>query len=39
MKLVKDKTHNHWMSLAKEIKSSATSISKTSDLQATKKPF
>ena len=39
MKLVKDKTHNHWMSLAKEIKSSATSISKTTDLKQQRSHF
>jgi len=39
MKLVKDKTHNHWMSLAKEIKSSETSISKTTDLKQQRSHF
>jgi membrane fusion protein, copper/silver efflux system len=39
MKLVKDKTHNHWMSLAKEIKYSATSISKTTDLKQQRSHF
>ncbi|NNK21903.1 MAG: efflux RND transporter periplasmic adaptor subunit [Winogradskyella sp.] len=39
MKLVKDKTHNHWMSLAKEIKSSASSISKTTDLKQQRSHF
>ncbi len=39
MKLVKDKTHNHWMSLAKEIKSSATAISKTTDLKEQRSHF
>ena len=39
MRLVKDKTHNHWMSLAKEIKSSATSISKTTDLKQQRSHF
>ena len=39
MKLVKDKTHNHWMSLAKEIKSSATSISKTTDSKQQRSHF
>ncbi|WP_237274852.1 efflux RND transporter periplasmic adaptor subunit [Tenacibaculum ovolyticum] len=39
MKLLKDKTHNHWMSLAKEIKSSATSISKTTDLKQQRSHF
>ena len=39
MKLVKDKTHNQWISLAKEIKSSATSISKTTDLKQQRSHF
>jgi len=39
MKLVKDKAHNHWMSLAKEIKSSATAISKTKDLKEQRSHF
>ncbi|MFL1013087.1 efflux RND transporter periplasmic adaptor subunit [Flavisericum labens] len=40
MKLLSDnKAHNHWMSLVKEIKSSATSISKTSNIKAQKDHF
>ena len=39
MRLVKDKTHNHWMSLAKEIKFAATSISKTSDIKIQRDHF
>ena len=39
MKLVKDEAHNHWMSLAKEIKSSATNISKTTDLKKQRNHF
>jgi len=39
MKLVKDKTHNHWMSLAGDIKSYANSISKTTDLKQQRSYF
>ncbi len=39
MKLVKNEAHNHWMSLAKEVKSSATSISKTTDLKQQRNHF
>jgi Cu(I)/Ag(I) efflux system membrane fusion protein len=40
MKLLSDnKAHNHWMSLEKEIKSSATSISETSDIKAQRDHF
>ncbi len=40
MKLLLDnKAHNHWMSLEKEIKSSATSISETSDIKAQRDHF
>ena len=40
MKLLSDnKAHNHWMSLEKEIKSSATSISKASDIKAQRNHF
>ena len=40
MKLLSDnKAHNHWMSLEKEIKSSATSISETSDIKAQRGHF
>ena len=39
MKLVKDDAHNHWMKLAKEIKSSAVSISKASDIKNQRNHF
>jgi Cu(I)/Ag(I) efflux system membrane fusion protein len=40
MKLLSDnKAHNHWMSLEKEIKSSATSISETSDIKSQRDHF
>ena len=40
MKLLSDnKAHNHWMSLEKEIKSSATSISETSDIESQRDHF
>ena len=40
MKLLSDNnTHTHWMSLIKEIKSSATSIFKTSDIKAQRDHF
>ncbi|MDA9343570.1 efflux RND transporter periplasmic adaptor subunit [Algibacter sp.] len=40
MKLLSDsKVHNHWMSLEKELKSSAISISKTVDIKAQKDHF
>src|SRR5690606_23830830 len=40
MKLLADnKAHNHWMSLEKEIKSSATSISETSNIKAQRDYF
>jgi len=40
MKLLSDnKAHNHWMSLEKEIKSSATSISETSDIKVQRDHF
>lgn len=40
MKLLSDnKAHNHWMSLEKEIKSSANSISKTSNIKAQRDHF
>ncbi len=40
MKLLSDnKAHNHWMSLEKEIKSSATSISVTSDIKVQRDHF
>jgi Cu(I)/Ag(I) efflux system membrane fusion protein len=40
MKLLSDnKAHNHWMSLEGEIKSSATSISKTSDIKSQRDHF
>ncbi|WP_430410840.1 efflux RND transporter periplasmic adaptor subunit [Kordia sp.] len=40
MKLLSDnKAHNHWMSLEKEIKSSVTSISETSDIKAQRDHF
>ena len=40
MKLLSDnKAHNHWMSLEGEIKSSATSISETSDIKAQRDHF
>ena len=40
MKLLSDnKAHSHWMSLEKEIKSSATSISETSDIKAQRDHF
>ncbi|SHJ14106.1 efflux RND transporter periplasmic adaptor subunit [Algibacter luteus] len=40
MKLLKDKeAHNHWMSLEKEIKASATSISNTSDIKGQRDHF
>ena len=39
MTLIKDEAHNHWMSLANEIKSSATSISATSDIKAQRDHF
>jgi Cu(I)/Ag(I) efflux system membrane fusion protein len=40
MKLLSDnKAHNHWMSLEKEIKYSATSISETSDIKAQRDHF
>ena len=40
MKLLSDnKAHNHWMSLEKEIKSSATSISETSDIKLQRNHF
>ncbi|MFC4268892.1 efflux RND transporter periplasmic adaptor subunit [Polaribacter marinivivus] len=39
MKLLKDEAHNHWMSLVKEIQSSATAISKTSDIKAQRDHF
>ena len=40
MKLLSNnKAHNHWMSLEKEIKSSATSISETSDIKAQRDHF
>ena len=33
MKLLKDEAHTHWVSLEKEVKIAATSISKTSDIK------
>lgn len=40
MKLLSDnKAHNHWMSLEGEIKSSATSISETSDIESQRDHF
>ena len=39
MKLLKDEAHNHWMSLVKEIQSSATAISKTSDIKEQRDHF
>jgi Cu(I)/Ag(I) efflux system membrane fusion protein len=40
MKLLSDnKAHNHWMSLEKEIKSSATAISETSDIKLQRNHF
>ena len=40
MKQLKDnETHNHWMSLEKEIKASATSISNTSDIKEQRNHF
>ncbi len=39
MTLVKNEAHNHWMSLEKEVKSSATSISKTTDLKQQRNHF
>ena len=39
MKLIKDKAHNHWMSLAKEIKSSTTEILKTTDIKEQRNHF
>ena len=39
MKLLKDEAHNHWMSLLKEIKSSATDITKTTDLKVQRNHF
>ncbi|AUS05968.1 efflux RND transporter periplasmic adaptor subunit [Pseudotamlana carrageenivorans] len=39
MKLLKGEAHNHWMSLMKEIKPSATSISKTSDINEQRNDF
>ncbi len=40
MKLLKDKeTHNHWMSLEKDIKASATSISNTSKIKEQRMHF
>ncbi|WP_194768116.1 efflux RND transporter periplasmic adaptor subunit [Tamlana sp. I1] len=39
MKLLKGEAHNHWMSLMKEIKPSATSISKTSDINEQRNHF
>jgi len=39
MKLVKDEAHNHWMSLEKEIKSSAKSIANTSDIKEHRNHF
>ena len=40
MKLLSDnKAHNHWMSLESEIKSSATSISETSDIKSQRDHF
>ncbi|WP_034041590.1 efflux RND transporter periplasmic adaptor subunit [Wocania ichthyoenteri] len=39
MKLVKNEAHNHWMSLAKEIKSSSSAISKTTDLKEQRSHF
>ena len=40
MKLLSDnKAHNHWMSLEGEIKSSATSISETSDIESQRDLF
>jgi Cu(I)/Ag(I) efflux system membrane fusion protein len=39
MKLVKDNAHNHWMSLEKEINTSATSISKTSNTKEQRDHF
>ena len=40
MKLLSDnKAHNHWMSLEGEIKSSATSISETSDIKSQRDHF
>jgi Cu(I)/Ag(I) efflux system membrane fusion protein len=40
MKLLTDKkTHNHWMPLEKEIKASATSISKTSNIKEQRNHF
>ena len=40
MKLLSDnKAHNHWMSLVKEIQSSATAISKTSDIKEQRDHF
>ncbi len=39
MKLVKVEAHNHWMKLSKEIKSSATSISKAMSIRAQRDHF
>lgn len=39
MKLLKDEALTHWMSLQKEIKTSATSISKTSDIKTQRNHF
>ncbi|TDY11389.1 efflux RND transporter periplasmic adaptor subunit [Meridianimaribacter flavus] len=39
MKLLKDEAHNHWMPLVDEIKSSATSISETSDIKSQRDHF
>jgi Cu(I)/Ag(I) efflux system membrane fusion protein len=39
MKLVKGEAHNHWMSLEKEIKSSAKSIANTSDIKEHRNHF
>lgn len=39
MKLIKDEGHDHWRSLEKEIKSSATNISKTKDINKQRNYF
>ncbi|KAB1068994.1 efflux RND transporter periplasmic adaptor subunit [Tamlana haliotis] len=39
MKLLKGEAHNHWMSLMKEIKPSAMSVSKTSDINEQRNHF
>lgn len=39
MKLVKGEVHNHWMTIEKEIKSSATSVSKASDIKIQRDHF